>query len=384
MGPFRPAALEHKSHGPNRRRRIGNLERGARSPQPKPQGSLAGRAGRRHLRRDAPRRRRRRCGSREGREATEPRRVAARGLRALRGAGPGGQGREARLAAGEPALPQARRREGDAHEGADGVHRGAGSRQGRGPLRAQRRQGLRQAQRHRQREHGHQQGARDSLFGGAHRRWRAGAEHHRLGAIPKLPPGHARQRSQRPRRREDSGAPQRRRHHAGAHDPRHRRPHEFVRVLTEATAVINFSLVKDHSICGYTGAMKNMTHGCTVNPHDFHVHHASPQIALLYAQDVIKSRVRLHITDAFKVMAHGGPLWKQPQYVSSYESIFVATDPVAMDTLGWEIVEARRAEKKLRSLTKEGREPAYLKAAADLGLGVYERAQIKLQEFKLS
>ncbi len=159
---------------------------------------------------------------------------------------------------------------------------------------------------------------------------------------------------------------------------------KFVRVLTEATAVINFSLVKDHSICGYTGAMKNMTHGCTVNPHDFHVHHASPQIALLYAQDVIKSRVRLHITDAFKVMAHGGPLWKQPQYVSSYESIFVATDPVAMDTLGWEIVEARRAEKKLRSLTKEGREPAYLKAAADLGLGVYERAQIKLQEFKLS
>ncbi len=159
---------------------------------------------------------------------------------------------------------------------------------------------------------------------------------------------------------------------------------KFARVLTESTAVINFALVKDHSICGYTGALKNMTHGCTINPHDFHTHHASPQIALLYAQDVVKSRVRLCITDAFKVMAHGGPLWKQPQYVTKYESIFVSTDPVAMDAIGWEIVEARRAEKKLRSLTAEGREPAYIKAAADLGLGIADRAQIKLQEFKLT
>lgn len=159
---------------------------------------------------------------------------------------------------------------------------------------------------------------------------------------------------------------------------------KFVRVLTESTAVINFALVKDHSICGYTGQLKNMTHGCTINPHDFHTHRASPQIALLYAQDVIKSRVRLNIADAFKVMAHGGPLWKQPQYVSPYESVFASTDPVALDTIGWEIVEARRAEKKLRSLTTEGRPPAYIKAAADLGLGIHERAQIKLHELKLS
>jgi uncharacterized protein (DUF362 family) len=158
---------------------------------------------------------------------------------------------------------------------------------------------------------------------------------------------------------------------------------KFARVLTESTAVINFALVKDHSICGYTGALKNMTHGCTINPQDFHGHHASPQIALLYAQDVVKSRVRLCIADAFKVMAHGGPLWKQPQYVSTYGSIFVSTDPVAIDTIGWEVVEAHRAAKKLRTLTAEGREPAYIKAAADLGLGIADRSAIKLQEFKL-
>src|SRR5258705_13649793 len=90
---------------------------------------------------------------------------------------------------------------------------------------------------------------------------------------------------------------------------------QFARTLTESTALINFSLIKDHSICGYTGCLKNITHGCSINPHDFHTHHASPQIAMLAAQDVIKSRIRLNITDGFKIMAQGGPLWKKPEYV---------------------------------------------------------------------
>ncbi|HWL87792.1 MAG TPA: DUF362 domain-containing protein, partial [Polyangiaceae bacterium] len=98
---------------------------------------------------------------------------------------------------------------------------------------------------------------------------------------------------------------------------------KFCRALTESTAVVNFSLIKDHSICGFTGCLKNMTHGTQIYPHYFHSHHASPQIAVLYAQDIIKSRVRLNITDAFQVMANGGPLDKQPQYRYPYESVFV-------------------------------------------------------------
>lgn len=155
---------------------------------------------------------------------------------------------------------------------------------------------------------------------------------------------------------------------------------KFTRYLTEATAAINFALIKDHSICGYTGQLKNMTHGCNINPHDFHVHHASPQIAQLYAQDVIKSRVRLNIADGFKVMADGGPLWKRPEMVKPHEAVYVSTDPVAMDAIGWEVVEKLRAELKLKSLTEAGREPAYIKAAADLGLGIHERSKISLQE----
>ncbi len=155
---------------------------------------------------------------------------------------------------------------------------------------------------------------------------------------------------------------------------------KFVRGLTESTAIINFGLIKDHSICGYTGALKNMTHGCTINPHDFHNHHASPQIAKLYNEDVIKSRVRLCIADAFKVTAHGGPLDKQPQFRFPYEAVFASTDPVALDTIGWEIVEKFRAEKGLKTLTAEGRAPSYIQIASDLGLGVADRSKIQLKE----
>lgn len=155
---------------------------------------------------------------------------------------------------------------------------------------------------------------------------------------------------------------------------------KFVKPLTEATAAFNFALVKDHGICGFTGALKNMTHGCSINPHDFHVHNASPQIALMYAQDVVKSRVRLSILDAFKVMANGGPLWRMPQHVKPHEALYASTDPVALDTIGWEVVEKYRAELGLRSLTDDKRAPLYIKAAGELGLGVHDRSKIVFKE----
>jgi uncharacterized protein (DUF362 family) len=158
---------------------------------------------------------------------------------------------------------------------------------------------------------------------------------------------------------------------------------KFVRVLTESTALINFALIKDHSICGYTGALKNMTHGCSVNPQDFHDHHASPQIAILSAQDILRTRLRLCISDGFKLMAHGGPLYKHPEYVIPHEAVYVSTDPVALDTIGWAAVEKARAGFHLKSLTDEGRAPAYIQAAGDLGVGVADATKIVVREIAL-
>lgn len=153
---------------------------------------------------------------------------------------------------------------------------------------------------------------------------------------------------------------------------------KFARPLMEATAVINVSLIKDHAICGYTGCLKNMTHGSIDVPHEHHAHHASPQIAKLYAHEAIKSRVRLHITDGYKLMYDGGPV-EVVSYVP-HEAVYVCTDPVAMDTYGWELVEKVRKDKGLKTLKDAGREPSYIAAAADLGLGIHERSKIVIKE----
>ncbi|HKQ71806.1 MAG TPA: DUF362 domain-containing protein [Polyangiaceae bacterium] len=160
-------------------------------------------------------------------------------------------------------------------------------------------------------------------------------------------------------------------------------PTKFVRPLTDATAVINVALIKDHSICGYTGCLKNITHGSTINPHDFHQHNASPQIAALYAQDIVKSRVRLHITDGFKLIYDGGPLDKNPDRRVPHEAVYATTDPVAMDVIGWNEVEKWRKEKGLPTLTKAGREPTYIRVAGELGLGIANQEQIRLREVRL-
>lgn len=155
---------------------------------------------------------------------------------------------------------------------------------------------------------------------------------------------------------------------------------KFVRPFTEATAVINVGLIKDHSICGYTGCLKNITHGSTINPHAFHEHHASPQIAALYAQDVVKSRVRLHIVDGFKLIYDEGPLDTNKKRRVPHEAVYASTDPVALDVLGWALVEKWRKENGLPTLKEADREPTYIRTASDLGLGIADKNRISLRE----
>jgi len=155
---------------------------------------------------------------------------------------------------------------------------------------------------------------------------------------------------------------------------------KFVRPLTEATAVINVGLIKDHSICGYTGCLKNITHGSTVNPHAFHEHNASPQIAELYAQDVVKSRVRLHIVDGYKIIYDGGPLDTNKKRRVPHEALYASTDPVARDVIGWQVIEKWRKDNGLPTLKEANREPSYIRIAGELGLGVFDQNKIRMRE----
>jgi len=158
---------------------------------------------------------------------------------------------------------------------------------------------------------------------------------------------------------------------------------KYCKELLDATAVIDMTQIKDHSICGYTGTLKNITHGTINNPHEHHAHNASPQIAMLYNHPIVTSRVRLHITDAFKVMYDRGPLDKDPKTRLLQGAVYVATDPVAMDTVGWQLVDQLRKEKGLKSLKDSKREPRYIRTAGELGLGVADPNAIRLKTFEV-
>jgi uncharacterized Fe-S center protein len=89
--------------------------------------------------------------------------------------------------------------------------------------------------------------------------------------------------------------------------------------------------------------------------------------------------VRLHLTDAFKIIYDKGPLDKDPRTRAPHGSIYASTDPVALDAVGVRVIEEERRERGGMSLKKAGREARYLKRAAELGIGVYDWNELRLR-----
>jgi hypothetical protein len=102
---------------------------------------------------------------------------------------------------------------------------------------------------------------------------------------------------------------------------------------------------------------------------------------------------------------HGGPLTQNPDFIFPAGSIMVGTDPVAMDTIELEKIEAKRSREGApsvwsrdpASLTNDNgayyrdasknlfyRQPHHIAAAGKLGLGISDRRQIELQAIHIS
>ncbi len=155
-------------------------------------------------------------------------------------------------------------------------------------------------------------------------------------------------------------------------------PMRFVTLLTNSTAVIDVSQIKDHSIFGYTGAIKNISHGTQTNPHDQH-HGHTDEPAVIYAHKIIQSRMRLHIVDGFKILYDGGP-YDNPRARSLHGAVYASTDGVALDTVGVDVIERARKAKKIKSLAAAGRNPNYVRAGDRLKVGEGDLNKIRLSK----
>ncbi|MGD0096814.1 MAG: DUF362 domain-containing protein [Terracidiphilus sp.] len=136
------------------------------------------------------------------------------------------------------------------------------------------------------------------------------------------------------------------------------------KILTQrSNALINLPVLKDHDGAGITIALKNM-YGVIHNPNKYHPNGCDPYVADLNMLPEIRSRMRLTICDATTAMYEGGPAYK-PEHSWNANTLLVSQDPVALDQIGWQMIERKRAEKGLKTLDAEERAPKYIATAAD-------------------
>jgi uncharacterized protein (DUF362 family) len=148
------------------------------------------------------------------------------------------------------------------------------------------------------------------------------------------------------------------------------------RIQTEIVDIgINFPVLKDHSLAGLSGCLKNY-YGAIHNPNKYHENLCDPYQADLYALDVIGGKEKLAVCDAVRVQYNGGPGYVD-YWIEDYKALLISTDAVALDTVAAEIVNRLRTKNGMRKLKDSGREPVGIKSAGKAGLGIAELDQIE-------
>lgn len=166
-------------------------------------------------------------------------------------------------------------------------------------------------------------------------------------------------------------------------------------ITQEVDKLINLPLLKDHQSAGITMALKNMSHGLVNNVARSHgtrsLNACNTFIPAIVSMPVIRSKAVLHILDGVKGLYHGGPS-ANPQFVWEHKTLYFATDPVSLDRIGWEVIDAKRVAVGKPKLVEDRpdqfstfvhRQPEHVEIAGALGLGEWDRKKIDLREIRI-
>jgi hypothetical protein len=163
--------------------------------------------------------------------------------------------------------------------------------------------------------------------------------------------------------------------------------------------MINLPILKHHQSAGVTMALKNMSHGLVNNVNRSHsspvLNACGAFIPAVVSIPVIRDKCVLHILDAVQSLAHGGPGGndRRKPYIWEHKTLYFATDPVAMDKVGLDVIDAKRkalgmesiADAKPDPLSRFVRmQPEHIEIAGALGLGEADPKKIDLRAFKLA
>lgn len=168
----------------------------------------------------------------------------------------------------------------------------------------------------------------------------------------------------------------------------------MIRLVTERfTKIINVPNIKDHGAAGVTGCLKNIAYG---NFSNVAWSHKGPRtstltyVGTLAAVEPLRTKTVLQIMDGLRGVWHGGPFSSERRFRFYPGQMMFGTDPVAIDHLELDLVEAKRKEQGALSLydrsmdnVSDGkkldprvnrfiREPGHIEYAGKLGLGVFD------------
>ncbi|MEM1059824.1 MAG: DUF362 domain-containing protein [Verrucomicrobiota bacterium] len=100
------------------------------------------------------------------------------------------------------------------------------------------------------------------------------------------------------------------------------------------TKIINVPVLSDSALTGLYATMASLAVGSVDNHRRFtgRPHFGDPAIAEILDQEVMRSKVVLHVLDALIAQYAGGPQFN-PQFTKSIGALYLSTDPVAIDSL---------------------------------------------------
>ena len=130
--------------------------------------------------------------------------------------------------------------------------------------------------------------------------------------------------------------------------------------------------------------------------------HTYSMIGTLAAVEPLRSRTVLQIMDGLRGVWHGGPFARTGRYVFYPRQIVFGTDPVAIDRLLLDIIDDKRKAEGAISIWDRSpssvkqddtrardadpnvnimiREPGHVEYASTLGLGIYDRGRITVEQ----
>ena len=178
----------------------------------------------------------------------------------------------------------------------------------------------------------------------------------------------------------------------GFNNERARRSYASKFITTNVDKLVNVCLLKHHQSAGITIALKNLSHGLVNNVNRSH---SSPMLnacgAFIPASvsiPVIRHKTVLNICDGIKGLYHGGPgvTAHKVKYVWEHKTMYFSTDPVAMDRIGWNALDAQRARVGMAPIADAKpdadsgfvrMQPEHVDIAGALGLGEGDMRKIK-------